>query len=134
MFSRGYSFQWNRGSNGEHTYFVLTDSSDYNVIVANISTYSEQKKSLDTTCIIKPADLKNQNNRLRSQSFIVYRQCEIIHQTQIEEIIQDSSNINSRIPAWLVDKMSHGLLVSKQTPMKIINFYKSIKTPTKNKG
>lgn len=134
MYSRGYSFQWDRGANGEHSWFVLTDSKDSKIIVANITSYDPQKKSLDKTCIIKPADLKNQHNRFRNQSYVVYRKCELIDESDIDEIVSNTSNINSRIPAWLVDQMASGLSGSKCTPMRVRNFYKSIKTPTKNKG
>ncbi len=134
MYSRGYSFQWDKGTNGEHSWFVLTDAKDSKIIVANISSYNLNKKSLDKTCIIKPDDLKNQNNRFRTQSFVVYRQCQLIDEIDIDQIVDNNSKINSRIPAWLVDQMASGLMRSACTPMRFKNFYKSIKTPTKLKG
>ncbi|EHD2267474.1 MULTISPECIES: hypothetical protein [Vibrio] len=134
MYSRGYSFQWNKGSNGEHSWFVLTDAKDSKIIVANISSYDPKKRSLDTTCIIKPSDLKNLHNRIRNQSFVVYRQCVLIDESDIDEIVANTSQINSRIPAWLVDQMASGIATSQCTPMKVKNFYKDIKTPTKSKG
>ncbi|OJI20428.1 hypothetical protein VVNSV5830_03456 [Vibrio vulnificus] len=134
MYSRGYSFQWNRGSNGEHSWFVLTDAKDSKIIVANISSYDPNKRSLDKTCIIKPSDLKNLHNRIRNQSFVVYRQCELIDESDIDVIVANTSKINSRIPAWLVDQMASGLTTSQCTPTRVKNFYKDIKTPTKSKG
>ncbi|EGQ9963389.1 hypothetical protein FWP57_18205 [Vibrio cholerae] len=134
MYSRCYSFQWNKGSNGEHSWFVLTDAKDSKIIVANISSYDPKKRSLDTTCIIKPSDLKNLHNRIRNQSFVVYRQCVLIDESDIDEIVANTSQINSRIPAWLVDQMASGIATSQCTPMKVKNFYKDIKTPTKSKG
>ncbi len=134
MYSRGYSFQWDEGANGEHSWFVLTDAKNNEIIVANISTCSPSKRSQDDTCIIKPEDLKRQNNRIRSRSFVNYRKCKMINQDEIDDIIEDSSALNSRVPAWLVDKMAAGVESSKLTPMRIKNFYKEIKTPVKGKG
>lgn len=134
MYSRGFSFQWDKGNNGEHSWFVLTDAKDAKVIIANITTYDPKKTSLDPTCIIKPSDLKNLHNRIRNASYVVYRKCELIDESEIEKIVYNKSNINSRIPAWLVDKIASGLNDSKCTPMRVKNFYKEIKTPTKKKG
>lgn len=134
MYSRGFSFQWDKGNNGEHSWFVLTDAKDEKVIVANITTYDPKKTSLDSTCVIKPADLRNLHHRIRNQSYVVYRKCELINESEIKEIVSKTSNVNSRIPAWLVDKMASGLNDSKCTPTRVKNFYKEIKTPTKAEG
>lgn len=134
MYSRGFSFQWDKGLNSEHSWFVLTDAKDSKVIIANITTYDTKKASLDSTCVIKPADLKNLHNRFRNQSYVVYRKCELIDESELEVIVSNKSNVNSRIPAWLVDKMASGINDSKCTPMRVKNFYKEIKTPTKKNG
>ena len=134
MYSRGYSFQWDDGANGDHSWFVLTDAKDNQIIVANISSCSPNKRSQDDTCIIKPEDLKRQNNRFRNRSFVNYRKCKMIKQGEIDDIVEEISAYNSRIPAWLVDKMAAGIEASKLTPMRVKNFYKEIKTPVKVKG
>ena len=124
---RGFSFQWDSGGNGEHTWFVLAHERETKFVVANISSV-EGKRFIDDTCILKPA-LCNYG-KIVKESFVKYREAKVITREELENLIEvNTSAINVQAPCWLIDKMASGLMTAKTTGEWVKNHYRVIYSP-----
>ncbi|HDY7969637.1 TPA: hypothetical protein RQK66_004273 [Vibrio vulnificus] len=124
---RGFSFQWDSGGNGEHTWFVLAHEKDSKFVVANVSSV-EGKRFIENTCILKPATCNY--SKIVKESFVKYREAKVLDREELENVLSNNpSAVNSQAPCWLVDKMAAGLMMANTTGQWVKNHYRAIYSP-----
>lgn len=124
---RGFSFQWDSGGNGEHTWFVLAHEKDSKFVVANISSV-EGKRFVDDTCKLNPA--KCNYPKIVKDSFVKYREAKVVERSELESLVgRTPSAVNVQAPCWLVDKMAAGLMAASTTGEWVKNHYRLIYSP-----
>jgi len=125
---RGFSFQWDSGGNGEHTWFVLAHEKDNKFVVANISSV-DNKRFIDDTCILKPAACNY--GKIVKESFVKYREAKVIPRVELQELLKNNTAaINAQAPCWLVDTMAAGLMKAQTTGEWVKNHYRLIYSPS----
>lgn len=98
----------------KHLFIILTKPVDGVIITVNLSTC--KTKFYDKSCILE----KGEHSFIKHKSYIAYNRSEILKVTQLKNItIRQLEQVSDDI----FNRITSGLLKSKQTPNKIKKFF-----------